>query len=177
MAKERTNDSAGSGGVGRSEGTMITSKAGHPEAAAAIWHWKESAPQPMPHASAARNRMMGSLQACLGAGVGLLSYVFWSPKLAFFIFGVAGIILMAALVSPTALYAGIQRMFEALGQALGRGLTFVLMSGLFYAFFFPFGKLLRRGRRDRMKRWFEADAVTYWEARRQTDPGSLERQY
>jgi hypothetical protein len=68
-------------------------------------------------------------------------------------------------------------MFEALGQALGRGLTFVLMSGLFYTFFFPFGKLLRRGRRDRMKRWFEPDAATYWEARRQVDPGSLERQY
>lgn len=161
-----------------SEARMITPKTGQPEASAVIWHWQD-APEPKAAVSTARSRAVGSLQAGLGVTVGLLSYLYWSQALAYFIFGVAGIILLSALVSPTGLYAAIQRMFEALGSALGRAITFVLMNALFYGFFLPFGKLFRRGRRDRMQRWFEADAPTYWEVRPQgeADPGSLERQY
>jgi hypothetical protein len=158
---------------------LIAPRPGQPQASAAIWRWQEPAHEAKAGAAPARIRALGSIQASVGAGMGLLSYLYWSQTLAFFIFGVAGIILISALVSPTGLYAAIQRMFEALGQALGRGLTFVLMSGLFYTFFLPFGKLFRRGRRDKMRRWFEADAATYWEARPQADASadSLERQY
>ena len=48
---------------------------------------------------------------------------------------------------------------------------------LFYIFFLPFGKLLRRGRRDRMQRYSDEEAKSYWETPEDTDDTIMERQY
>lgn len=156
---------------------MMAPRPGRPEAAAAIWSWQR--PATPPQVSPRRQRVKGGIQAGLALLVGLLLYLLGSKIVAFCVFGFASLILLAALLSPTGLHVAIQRMFEALGAALGRALTFVLMSSLFYVFFLPFGKLLRGGRRDRLKRAFDADAPTYWEARPQSawDAGRLDRQY
>jgi hypothetical protein len=64
---------------------------------------------------------------------------------------------------------------------VGRLLTWVLLVPLFYAFFLPFGALLRRGRSDRLARRFDAGATSYWEPRESRRPthasGQLDRQY
>jgi len=78
---------------------------------------------------------------------------------------IASIILLAALISPTGLFAGIERGFDALGHAASRLVTLVLLSAIFYSFFLPFGLLFRRGRRDSMKRFYEPEAHTYWSPR------------
>ena len=93
--------------------------------------------------------------------------------------GIAGFILLSALVSPTVVYAGIEKLFDSLGHLLGRAMTWLLMVPLFYLFFLPFGLLFRRGRRDRLRRYSERDAATYWERREGPTAAShsRERQY
>jgi hypothetical protein len=39
------------------------------------------------------------------------------------------------------------------------------MTLAFYLIFLPFGLLFRRGRRDSMRRYFEADQESYWQRR------------
>ena len=65
----------------------------------------------------------------------------------------------------------------ATGSVVGHATTWVVMIPIFYLFFLPFGKLLRRGRRDRLRRYYESEAETYWEKHSPMQTSSLERQY
>ena len=76
----------------------------------------------------------------------------------------ATLILVSALFSPGGVYATLERVLVAIAQRLGWALTWVLMVLLFYLFFVPFGMVFRRGKRDRMKRFFDSEAETYWES-------------
>jgi hypothetical protein len=136
-------------------------QAGRPEAAATIWDWhKPSSDAP---AAAGRPRLRGLLRGAVVVAFGLLVLTLWSRSVGMVVLTIAGVILFSALVSPTVLYAGIERIFAALGRWTGQAINWVLMVPLFYLFFLPFGLLFRRGRRDRMKRFFDAEAETYWE--------------
>jgi hypothetical protein len=96
---------------------------------------------------------------------------------AYLAFAMAAGVLLSALLSPHGLHAGLERLFEATGRAVGRAMTWIVMLPLFYLFFLPFGRLRRRGRRDRLRRYFEADADTYWEPHAPVPSSSRERQY
>jgi hypothetical protein len=56
-------------------------------------------------------------------------------------------------------------------------MTWIVMIPIFYLFFLPFGKLLRRGRNDRLRRYYEREAETYWEPHTPMQASSLERQF
>ena len=87
----------------------------------------------------------------------------------------------AAMLSPLALFAAIERSFAALGRWVGKALQWTLLPAIFYGFFTPFALLFRRGRRDAMTRYFDADAKSYWsphgERRGKTASASRERLY
>jgi hypothetical protein len=137
---------------------------GRPEAAAAIWNWRERADSAPDRAAVARRaRRRGLLRGVLVAALAALLFAFWSRVVGGVVFGIAGVILLSAAVSPTGLYAGVEGLFVALGRWTGQALTWILLVPLFYTFFLPFGLLMRRGRRDRLKRFFETGAATYWE--------------
>jgi hypothetical protein len=153
---------------------MTGPPAGRPEAAEAIWSFtrdERAAVEP------GRVRLRGGLQALVGVGVGLLMFLFVSPTIGRIVMGIAGFILLSALVSPTVVYAGIEKLFDSLGHLLGRGMTWLLMVPLFYLFFLPFGLLFRRGRRDRLRRYSERDAATYWERREGPTAASHSREH
>ncbi|MDJ0866399.1 MAG: hypothetical protein QNK03_09850 [Myxococcota bacterium] len=153
---------------------------GSAEASAAIWSWRpqgdaETTDVEKPHSA----RLKGLIQALVGAVVAGLFYVFWSHTVAYVVWSIAGVIGLSALLSPRGLYALIDRAFLALGELLGRALTRVLLTTIYYAVFAPFGALFRRGRRDPMKRFYEPDAPSYWTDRDLGRSGSAlrERQY
>jgi hypothetical protein len=154
---------------------MTAPRSGSPEASAVIWRWRDAGATAA--AQASPGRLRGSLQALAGSVFGLACFLFWSRTVAYLAFGMAALVLFAALLSPGGLYAGIQRLFEKTGRAIGRLMTYLLMTPLFYLFFLPFGKLLRRGRRDRLRRYFDTDAESYWEPHAPVPTSSLERQY
>jgi hypothetical protein len=117
------------------------------------------------------------LQALAGFSVGFVFYVFGLRAFAAVAGALAALVLFAVLVSPTGLYAGLQRLFEATGRVVGRGMTWLVMVPLFYLFFLPFGLLMRRGRRDRLRRFCDGGASTYWEPHSEVQARSRERQY
>jgi hypothetical protein len=152
-------------------------RAGSAEAAAVIWSWGER--ESAPAAPASRIRLRGLLQALATGAAGTALYFFWSELVGYFVLGLAVALGLSALISPTGLFAGFQNLFAALGRWTGRVLTLVLMAVIFVLFFLPFGKLFRRGRRDRMRRWLEPEARSYWEPHSgpTASSSSRERQY
>jgi hypothetical protein len=85
-----------------------------------------------------------------------LAYVAW---------GISALILLLALISPAGAYAALGRGLEAFGRLVGRVLAVVLLTPVFFLFFTLFGRLFRTGRRDRLERWFDAAAPSYWHRR------------
>jgi hypothetical protein len=156
---------------------VTTLRVGSPKASAAIWRWRAGEPDSEPRPSAASVRVRGTLQALAGTAFGVASHLYWSKTVAIVAFSAAGVVLFCALASPHGLYALLSRLFEATGRVVGRAMTWIVMLPIFYLFFLPFGKLLRRGRRDRLHRFFDRDAQTYWEPHMVMKSSSRERQY
>jgi hypothetical protein len=153
--------------------------AGRPEAAAAIWSWRPAPPPPRPAPGPIRVR--GVLQASVGLAVagGLAWLGYLLPAIV--VGSVASTIALAALLSPLGLFAALEHAFVALGVWIGKAMTWLLLPAIFYGFFVPFGVLFRRGRRDSMRRFFDAEAASYWTPRdaraAHTASASHERQY
>jgi hypothetical protein len=150
---------------------MMQPAPGRPEAAAAIWKWQrpEDGRDTPDEAS---GRVRGVVQATIGAAVGGALYAFVSTAVGTVVLSIAGLIGLAALLSPRIAFRGIEHAFETLGRWLGIGLTWLLLPLLFYTFFVPFRALFRRGRRDSMQRDYDAEATTYWSGRDQGRSGS-----
>jgi hypothetical protein len=120
-------------------------------------------------------RREGTIRALVGAAVGGLLFGFVSPRLAAFAWGLSGVVLLAALVSPSGIYAAIGRTLALLGHGIGRALAILLLTPVFFVFFLPFGRLLRSGRRDRLERWRDRAAPSYWH--RRDDPPRTKSSY
>lgn len=143
-------------------------RSGSPHAAAAIWRWRESAGAGAAALRAARRtslRREGVIRALVGGAVGGALLYFGAPILARVAWAAAGVVLAVALVSPDGAYAAIGRALALFGHGIGRLLAVVLLTPVFWLFFVPFGRLLRAGRRDRLERWFDKAAPSYWHRR------------
>ncbi len=154
--------------------TPRQARPGRAKAAAAIWDWRGEHSQ-TPAARSSRPRLRGTLQALAGAGVGALIFALLSRIAGTVVMSIAAVILLSALLSPAGLYAGIERLFAALGRRVGTSLTWIVLPLLFYLVFLPFGMIFRSGRRDPMKRFYEADAESYWSPRQVGRSGSASR--
>ena len=154
--------------------TSRQARPGRAKAAAAIWDWRGESSQ-TPAARPSKPRLRGTLQALAGAGIGALVFTLLSRIAGTVVMSIAAVILLSALLSPAGLYAGIERLFAALGRRGGTALTWIVLPLLFYLVFLPFGMIFRSGRRDPMKRFYEADAESYWSPRKVGRSGSASR--
>lgn len=147
--------------------TLAEPRPGRAEAAAAIWDWRALRAAKTGNAGALESqaRTRGLLRGALVAVVGALVFVFWSRVAGSIALAFSGIVLTSALVSPTGLYAALERALESATRGLGLGLTWVFMSIIFYGVVTPFGLLFRRGSRDPMRRFYEPSAASYWSER------------
>lgn len=137
--------------------------AGRAEASRVIWNWQERSQPAGAAADTARARWLGILQGLALGALGAGLHQLWSRSVGVVVMTLGGAILLSALISPDGLYAAIRRFFARLGAWTGTALQWLLMPAVFYLVFCPLGRLLRRGRRDRLRRRFEPDAATYWE--------------
>lgn len=140
------------------------SDVGRPEAAAAIWNWQTAGGEP--EGAALRSRQRGAVQSLVAAAIGAGLYLLleWHTA-AIVVWSITGLVLASALVSPTGLFAAIERGFSQLGAWVGAALTWIVMPPVFYLIFLPFGLMFRRGRSDALKRYTDAEATTYWKDR------------
>lgn len=148
---------------------------GRPEAAEIIWH--RHAAEPERTESPARRRTRGVLQGLGAAIVGALVLLYWSRWVALVILTTACVLFFSALISPTVLYAAVERFFLWLGRVTGTALTWVLLPAIFFLVFLPYGLAFRRGGNDRMTPLPDPDAPSYWETRDPEVRHSHLRQY
>ena len=172
--------SSAPGAPGRAgEEVLAGSVRGRPEASALIWNRGElKAPGAAPP-SAGRLRTRGVLQAAVGLTAGTLLWLYGPRVMAYVVLGIASLVMLSALLSPAGAFMALERMFGALGRPLGRATTWILLVPLFYLFFYPFGRLFRRGRRDLLRRYRDPETTTYWEPHegKTAASGSLEKQF
>ena len=153
---------------------------GRAEAAAVVWHWQSSG-SAVSRPDARPVRLRGALQASAGLAFAA-GFAWWGLRTpAAIAGGIACAIGLAALVSPFGVFAAIERSFATLGRWVGTALTWIVLPVVFCLFFTPFALLFRRGRRDSMKRHFDAGAASYWTSRERrsatTASASHERPY
>jgi hypothetical protein len=108
-------------------------------------------------------RLRGLLQGVASAAVGALFWWLGWRGIAVVAWALGGSVSLAALLSPGLLYAAFERLFASTGRIVAGALTWVILLPIFYLFFYPFGVLFRRGRRDRLQRFYEPGAESYWE--------------
>jgi len=139
---------------------------GKAEAAATVWRWREKGDARV--AGIARRRKLrreGLIRALVGGVIGGFLFYFGATLFARVAWAGSAVVLLAALASPAGLYSAIGRGLALLGHGIGRLLAVLLLTPVFLFFFVPFGRLLRGGRRDRLERWFDPAATTYWRRR------------
>ncbi|MDG2089384.1 MAG: hypothetical protein P8J68_11665 [Arenicellaceae bacterium] len=155
-----------------------TSEKSGEAASASIWNWQDnqlttSAP------SESALRLKGCLQGIATGAVSALFFSFGLIGMSYIAAGFGALLFVTALLSPSGAFAVINRGSEKLGYWLGSAMKWMILPLIYYAFFVPFGKLFRPGRRDVLKRYYEPDADTYWstvDASKQ-EPDSRRRQF
>ena len=140
---------------------MAESSQGAQAASAVIWNWQDTeitATGP----TASSLRIKGCMQGVGGGVVAAVFLYFGLNLMAYIAIGIGTMFTVAALLSPTGVFAMLDRGSSKLGTVLGNSLKWIIMPLIYYALFLPFGKLFRQGRRDALKRFYEPDADTYW---------------
>jgi len=92
--------------------------------------------------------------------------------------GASPVLLLLAALAPAALRP-LHRVWLPAAGALARGITWVLLTAVFYLVFTPYGMILRARGKDPLERRFEPDRDSYWIPRRDEgfDPERLKKQY
>lgn len=147
---------------------------GSPEASAAIWRWRDD----YGRGDARRARIGGLLRGLVGAAIGGGAFWLGSVHAALVAWGLSGLLTLVALASPLGAHAAVLRVMSALGGLVGLVVGWALLTPVYLLFFVPFRFLFRRGSRDKLTRWIDPNAVSYWEARDEDAPAkSMKRPY
>ena len=146
------------------DGALHAVRSGRPEAAAAVWSWRAGPGIGAPPRPAAI-RVRGAVKALVAGAIGSLVHLRVSRWGGALVVAVSGLMLIAALASPTGVYTAMERGLGALAGRAGRLLSWVVLPAVFYGVFAPCGRALRRGRRDRLQRFRDAARSSYWSDR------------
>ena len=107
----------------------------------------------------------------LTAGLGATDRLNWWG------FGVAAVVLAAALACPAVLGPA-NRLWFRFGQLLHRVVSPLVMAVLFFVVLTPFAVVMRLAGRDPMRRVFDSEAASYWIAREPgPTPDSMKNQF
>ena len=144
-------------------------RSGRPEAAALAFDWQHPVPMQEEELSEANHlRKHGLRQTIITGGLAALLYFFLSESIGTMVAGVACVLFVSSMLFPVAIYSRIEKLVGWIAMQLQRGITWLLMRLIFTLIFTPFSLLFRRGKRDKLMRWMEPEADTYWNDR--TEP-------
>lgn len=150
---------------------------------AVAWDWQRRAAGPAEEdrpreAAAARTR--GAIGGTVGlAAAAVIYFYFEKPVAAAVIAGIAVTIALIAFLFPLTLYKKLNRGLEVFAHGVGSGLTWVLMTLLYYLLFLPVGLVLRARGRLGITRRADPQLPTYWTATdsRPRSPESYRKQF
>ena len=143
-----------------------------------VWNWREDTPERRREELAARLRHRGLVGGLVALAVGtLLNKVFGHAILGRVIVLLGAFQALVALWRPL-LLAGPLRWLVRFGEAVGTGLSWLLLTLLWSLVFVPAGVVLRLRRRDPLHRARLAPGLTAWiPRRRQPEAESFARQF
>ena len=150
---------------------------------AVVWDWRGGETEESRRArEAAAIRRRGLIGAAVGLAVAALLFFLWKrPVPAAVVAGIALLVSLPALVAPLSAGRGIARALDRFAHAVGLGVTWVLMTLLYYALFLPVGLLLRARGKLAVTRSFDPRQPSYWtsveERERARTPESYRRQF
>ena len=146
-----------------------------------IWPWRTASDSGDAGAGAVRSaRRRGLVGLAVGLTVaGILWLVFARPVAAVVVAGVGLALTVIALLWPLTLHRSITRALDRFARAVASGVTWVLMTLLFYLVFLPLGLVLRAAGKLGITRGSDPARSSYWEAAAGREPtlDSYRRQF
>ncbi len=145
---------------------MIDSTQGsRPEASAIAWSWRDRAGL-VTHSLAAEARSL-RIRGVVGLLVGLafaalLYFVGHKVRSAEVVAGIAVLLALIALAAPLTVFKKINHVLEIFARGVATGVSWVLMTFLYYVVFWPAGLVLRAGHKLGITRGPERSLPSYW---------------
>ena len=144
---------------------------------AVVWHWCRSPSSPAAGDAARALRRRAVIQALVTAVIGAAVYFLFKRRLAGEIIGgVAALVLLLGLLAPAAFQA-VDGFMKKFGQAVGTGLTYLLLVPFFYLVFMPGHFLMKILQKDPLKLKFPAGGTSFWSTRLPLRPDHFKRQF
>jgi len=150
---------------------------------AVVWDWRGGDQDGARRArEAAAIRRRGLIGGAVGLVVAALVFFLWKrPVPATVIAGVALLLSLPSLVAPLTAGRSVARALDRFAHVVGTGVTWVLMTLLYYLLFLPAGLILRSRGKLAITRGFDPRRPSYWtpveERERARTPESYRRQF
>jgi hypothetical protein len=147
------------------------------EVSAVVWPWCQSPSSPSAGAAARALRRRAVIQALITAIIGAAIYFLLKHKrVGGLVGGVAAFILLSGLLAPSVFHA-VDQFMKRFGQAVGTGLTYLLLVPFFYLVFMPGHFIMKVLQKDPLKLKFPSDESTLWSTRKPLKPDHFKRQF
>ncbi|MFN2350952.1 MAG: hypothetical protein ABR497_03300, partial [Kiritimatiellia bacterium] len=127
-----------------------------------VWEWRKPAATAGNHGLSRRRAL---IQACVMAAVAGLLYAWLQHRIAAGIVGLLALLMLAGSLGVPGLLRGFEKLGAGLGRTVGLGMTYLLLTPMYYLIFTPGRFLMALSKRDPMQRRFLPEAATYWQER------------
>jgi predicted membrane channel-forming protein YqfA (hemolysin III family) len=132
---------------------------------ALVWNWRRAAgaDDSRSPAAAAAARRQGAIGAAVGLAVAAaLAWLLHRPVSALVVAVVSLTVALLALAAPLTLYRRLRGALDRCGHWVGTGVTWLLMTVLFYLLFMPAGLIMRAMGKLAFTRFADPALDTYW---------------
>jgi hypothetical protein len=165
-----------------SDPTIDTTHGSRPEASAIAWNWRARAG--LATDSLAREARSLRIRGAVGGVVGLafaalLYLVGHKVRTAEVVAGIAVVLALLALAAPLTAFKKVNHFLEIFARGVATGVSWVLMTFLYYVVFWPTGLVLRAGHKLGITQGADRRLPTYWISTgdRETPLESYKRQF
>jgi hypothetical protein len=152
-----------------------------PDASVVAWNWRDRAG--LATVSLAREARSLRIRGVVGGAVGLafaalLYFVGHKVRSAEVVAGIALVLTVLALAAPLTIFKKVNHVLEVFARGVATGVTWILMTVLFYVVFLPIGLVLRAGHKLRITKGADRRLSSYWiPTDRETPFESYRRQF
>ncbi len=130
---------------------------------ALVWNWRAAADADDRRAAMAAARRQGAIGAAVGLTVAAaFAWLLHRPVPALVVAVLSLTVALLALAAPLTLYRRLRGALDRFGHGVGTGVTWVLMTVLFYLLFVPAGLIMRAMGKLAFTRFADPAVDTYW---------------
>ena len=144
---------------------------------AVVWPWCRSPSSRAAGEATKALQRRAVIQATIAVVIGAMIFFLLKHKLAGkIVWGIAAFVLLSGLFVPS-VFLAVDRFMRRFGQAVGTGLTYLLLVPFFYLVFMPGHFIMKVLQKDPLKLKFPAGGTSFWSARQPLKPDHFKRQF